>query len=481
MKATKLILPVILVSSMFFPSSLEASMSQKSLTAPPQNRKGGEGAPPLPLPATPLRRTERKRMPKPPMLIREVIYTQEAGEASRTLKLYMQSVNSVLSTDFSTGKVNINQFSFDPAETPILYFTGESAFKFSDENRKKLTEFLTDGGYAIFDAAENSEAFRKSALEELSLMFPGKIIGKLPLDHPIFSCLNDLHEVSYMTPEGIKKSAPELLGLNLGCRAASIVTSKDLDCEWDGVTKENFLRISREDARKLALNISAYMLGEISYGRKWAVKTNFQKKIDRDAISIPRIVYKGEWDAQSGLQELLRQAYTESTFSSDFKEVNLKADSEQIFNYPIVYMSGLSGFKFSESEIQNLRRYFSQGGIMISDATAGRQEFDISFRKLMNQVFPEKSLIVLPESHPVFSCFKEIKSVSYSQMSQAKGLVQSKPVLEAILNENGVSVLYSRYDIGTKWSRNPPAYESGLDESSSMALGLNMLVYCTTH
>jgi hypothetical protein len=37
--------------------------------AKPQSRTGGESFPPLPLPATPLRRTEKKRPPTPPLLI----------------------------------------------------------------------------------------------------------------------------------------------------------------------------------------------------------------------------------------------------------------------------------------------------------------------------------------------------------------------------------------------------------------------------
>ena len=42
--------------------------------AAPQRRKGGEGVPPLPLPATPLRRTERKRPPAPPALVAKIQY-----------------------------------------------------------------------------------------------------------------------------------------------------------------------------------------------------------------------------------------------------------------------------------------------------------------------------------------------------------------------------------------------------------------------
>src|SRR3990172_4285174 len=37
--------------------------------AKPQQRTGGESFPPLPLPATPLRRSEKKRPPSPPALV----------------------------------------------------------------------------------------------------------------------------------------------------------------------------------------------------------------------------------------------------------------------------------------------------------------------------------------------------------------------------------------------------------------------------
>ena len=51
--------------------------------AKPKRIKGGEAFPPLPLPVTPLRRTERKREPAPPALIGKVKYaTSGRGRAS---------------------------------------------------------------------------------------------------------------------------------------------------------------------------------------------------------------------------------------------------------------------------------------------------------------------------------------------------------------------------------------------------------------
>src|SRR5690348_13489635 len=47
--------------------------------ASPRRISGGEGVPPLPLPATPLRRSERKREPSPPKVIGKVIWGETAS------------------------------------------------------------------------------------------------------------------------------------------------------------------------------------------------------------------------------------------------------------------------------------------------------------------------------------------------------------------------------------------------------------------
>lgn len=47
--------------------------------AKPQFRTGGESFPPLPLPATPLRRSEKKRPPSPPALVGKMAMGPGAG------------------------------------------------------------------------------------------------------------------------------------------------------------------------------------------------------------------------------------------------------------------------------------------------------------------------------------------------------------------------------------------------------------------
>src|SRR5438128_2510121 len=50
--------------------------------AAPQRRNAGEGMPPLPLPATPLRRSEKKREPSPPALVGNITFSQASLKQS---------------------------------------------------------------------------------------------------------------------------------------------------------------------------------------------------------------------------------------------------------------------------------------------------------------------------------------------------------------------------------------------------------------
>ena len=71
----------------------------KPPAAKAQRRQGGEAMPPLPLPATPLRRSEKKRPPSPTALIGKVVwggyidYTWENGLTSRVFDWNMVSAD----------------------------------------------------------------------------------------------------------------------------------------------------------------------------------------------------------------------------------------------------------------------------------------------------------------------------------------------------------------------------------------------------
>jgi hypothetical protein len=71
----------------------------------------------------------------------------------------------------------------------------------------------------------------------------------------------------------------------------------------------------------------------------------------------------------------------------------------EIYNFPFIHATGHGNIIFSENEATNLRTYLEGGGFLHVDDNYGLDEY---FRREMKKVFPEKELIELPPSHPIF-------------------------------------------------------------------------------
>ncbi|MBN1337841.1 MAG: DUF4159 domain-containing protein [Bacteroidales bacterium] len=75
------------------------------------------------------------------------------------------------------------------------------------------------------------------------------------------------------------------------------------------------------------------------------------------------------------------------------------AGSPEIFNYPLVHMTGHGNVVFSNQDIKNLRDYLTGGGFLhISD----NYGLDPYIRREMKRVFPELDFVEVPFDHPIY-------------------------------------------------------------------------------
>jgi len=77
----------------------------------------------------------------------------------------------------------------------------------------------------------------------------------------------------------------------------------------------------------------------------------------------------------------------------------IEIGSPEIFNFPFIHLTGHGNIVLSENETFNLRTYLNAGGFLHVDDNYGLNEY---FRREIKKVFPDKELIELPASHPVF-------------------------------------------------------------------------------
>ncbi len=126
---------------------------------------------------------------------------------------------------------------------------------------------------------------------------------------------------------------------------------------------------------------------------------------DKSAFQIARLKYDGggDWyNDQSCEVNLLNyiKEHTNINVKSEYVFVDIK--SEDIFNFPVLFLTGHGNIVFSDAEVSRLRAYLENGGFLYVDDDYG---LDKAFRREIKKVFPENDLIELPYSYGLFSCF----------------------------------------------------------------------------
>ena len=74
--------------------------------------------------------------------------------------------------------------------------------------------------------------------------------------------------------------------------------------------------------------------------------------------------------------------------------------SDDIFNFPLIFMTGHGNILLSDEDVSNLRNYLISGGFLhISD----NYGFDKFIRRELKKVFPILKLQEIPNNHPIYN------------------------------------------------------------------------------
>lgn len=75
------------------------------------------------------------------------------------------------------------------------------------------------------------------------------------------------------------------------------------------------------------------------------------------------------------------------------------AGSVELFNYPLVHMTGHGNVVFTDADAENVRNYLIAGGFLHIDDNYGMDPY---VRVAMKKVFPELSFVELPPNHQIY-------------------------------------------------------------------------------
>jgi hypothetical protein len=467
--------------------------------ARPQNRTGGESFPPLPLPVTPLRRTERKRPPAPPSLIgkmalgptrfvtrdgRRVAYRDWMTDPA-DLDSLLAWTNQRLGVNYRKVEADFEHFSYDPRELPALLFAGHNGFQIDAEVRPRLARYVLDGGMIIGDACCGWRDFNEAFRREIAPLFPDRPLRPITADDPLLSSFYRLSNFTYQRGNGSRYTAePCLEGITIGCRTAVVYSPADLTCGWDGHDHPRGLRVVIDQARQIGANYVTYLLGSFQLGRFLSTTPIYHQAAGprRDDFVFAQVVHEGDWDPDpSAVHNLLRHIRQNSTLNVRFCREQVRLGTPQAMGYPLLYMTGHFDFRWSAEQVAWLRRYLQAGGVLLADACCGRVAFQLAFEREIARVFPAARLESLPLDHPLYHTHYDIQRVDYTpRVAEDHGNLHA-PTLKAILLSGRPAVIYSRFDLGNGWEQFPHPYSYGYSDRDALAIGTNVVVYTVTH
>jgi len=456
--------------------------------AKPHRRKAAEGFAPLPLPVVPLRRTEKKRPPRAPILMGKIRYgtgqdwLNDPGDMPQLLNHVRRSLNlwygwrveklAEITRRHQAGLRN---------KVPLLFMSGHEAFSFSDAERLALRQYMVDGGTLFMSACCGMKPFVASARREIRKLLPDRELALLPADHPVFHSYFKIDKVEYIHPstspldQGAgKRDLPHLYGVHLGVRAALLFSDFDLCCGWDRHTHPYGQRVEPSDAIRMGTNIVAYVCANHRLGKYLAKTTTLRGPHvrPRQQFVFAQVRHQGDWNPMpSALAGLLKELANNTSASVKFDRKVLDLDDPNLYQHPFVYLTGMRDPRFSSREVANLRQYLRGGGFLLADATYGLREFDTAFRGLVKELFPEAKLETLTSRDPVFSSFYKIPTL----VTTIDG--SERPAsLEGLYLDGHLVLVYSQYDLGCGWARTSCPYRKGIASDDALRLATNVIV-----
>ncbi|MCX5659109.1 MAG: DUF4159 domain-containing protein [Planctomycetota bacterium] len=468
----------------------------------PQRQTSAESTAPLPLPATPLRRSEPKAEPAPPLFMGRLKYgsSQDYMPNPGDIDNLLRHVRYQLDAWYGSQVVDMGELitaldTQKPYQIPILYMTGYEAFEFTPKQREALRDYLINGGTLLGDAALGSPEFVKSFRAEVAKMFPDRKMDVLQLDHPIMRGYYTYSNIHYFTiEEGVRtklESPPQFLGMNLAARTAVILSPYDMTCGWDGryapatpdrpkaAGAPSTLAMMPADAIRMGINIVAYVGAQRRFAKAQAVTREIvgDQPQRRAAVPIAILRHQGDWNPDpNALYQLIRLAAQNTSAPMQFDLRPVDAHIEKLLDTPLVVMTGMDDPKLTDDQVDALRRHVQAGGFLFINNTSGFALFDREARNVVARMFPEQKLVALPPEHEVFHTLYD------AQTLRDAGTLKERPAeLEAILIDGRAAVIYSKNDTLAMLKGVHDPYANAYDAESSRKLALDVLCYAMRH
>ena len=194
-------------------------------------------------------------------------------------------------------------------------------------------------------------------------------------------------------------------------------------------------------------------------------------------LAIGRLQYDGggDWYGNpSSLPNLIDAINSRTALRVEPAEVRVRLTDAGLADLPFVHMTGHGTVRFSDGEVRALRAWIADGGFLHADDNYGMDE---SFRREIKRVFPDRDLVDVPLSHPIYHLVYDfprgLPKIHEHDGKPARGY--------GIFVGDRLAVYYSyQSDLGNGWE-NVGTYNDPPElHDQALRMGVNLFTYAAT-
>jgi hypothetical protein len=195
----------------------------------------------------------------------------------------------------------------------------------------------------------------------------------------------------------------------------------------------------------------------------------------------------GDWDYNPKVAANILNSLVEYTTIPVYaQEVVITLDSDELFAFPFLFMTGHKLVRFNERERANLARFTRAGGLLFSDDCNHdidglyAKSFEEEMRRTYADVAAEATMPKIPNTHALYSSFFTFPEgppqTSHELNGWGDDLVHD--YLRAVSHKDRLGVLYSNKDYGCEWDYDWRNKRFRKDDNTKF--GVNVVVYAMT-
>ncbi|MCD4699497.1 MAG: DUF4159 domain-containing protein [Phycisphaerae bacterium] len=172
-----------------------------------------------------------------------------------------------------------------------------------------------------------------------------------------------------------------------------------------------------------------------------------------------KLQYPGSWNCRPrDLANFTRWVSRTFERSVNWQIIHLGVPVVEWHDAPILYISGATAPEFTDNDIESLRQFVNQGGVIFSEAAGNKGAFNIAMQGCYARIFPRYELTRLDRNHPIYDIHFKITQ---------RGLM-------GISNGDRLLAIHSPVEVSLGWQMNAHATKKDI-----FGLGANIYFYVT--